>query len=101
MSRREVDFLVAEKILGIPCECPRSSGMLCRVHDCALYSRDMGAAWIVVEILLQHWCDFSLEASGANWTATCAVATATAESPALAVCLCGLEAFKTHQSRDR
>jgi hypothetical protein len=98
MNLREVDFLVAEKILGIPCACPHSPGMLCRVHDCALYSREMGPAWLVVEKLLQHWCDFNLEASGANWTATCPVATATAESPALAVCLCGLEAFKARQS---
>lgn len=45
---REIDFLVAEKILGIPCECPRTTGSRCRVHDCALYSQDLQAAGVVI-----------------------------------------------------
>jgi hypothetical protein len=49
MNLREVDFFVAEKVLGIPCECPHTPASMCRVHDCALYSQDIQAAWVVAE----------------------------------------------------
>lgn len=59
------------------------------------YSTSIEAAWDVVERVQGEWCDFTLEASGlCQWTATSPVSTATARTPAMAICLCGIQAFK-------
>ena len=85
---RELDFLIAEKILEMPCECPHGPMMMCRVHDCALYSRDMGAAWVVVEKLGE---DFrGLQRLNGGWNAITPSAHGWGETPALAICVAAL-----------
>lgn len=45
---REIDFLVAGKVLGIPCECKKAPGSVCLVHECVPYSKDLLLAGVVI-----------------------------------------------------
>ena len=47
---RELDALVAEKVMGLPClDIPPSDGRDCPRCGCPSYSIDIAAAWEVVE----------------------------------------------------
>jgi len=98
---RELDALVAELVIGLPKNLisingpiPSPSGAGHMVTEIARYSDDMNAAWEVVEKLTENWCDFSLERAGKNWHAVSAVASATAENAAVAICVCGVDSFR-------
>lgn len=60
------------------------------------YSTKIGAAWDVVDrIMGSELQDFTLEATEPDrWTAKSLTFVATAETPALAICLVGVQAFK-------
>lgn len=96
MTPREIDYVIAQKILGMVCECPHAPRMMCRVHDCALYSQDMGAAWVVAEKLeMFEWARF-LEKHEGQWRVVShneidPRVIASAPTAPMAICFAGLK----------
>jgi len=57
------------------------------------FSGCIEAAWKLVEKLSEDLCDFSLEKSGFNWTASWPGFHATSNSPCRAICLAAMEFY--------
>jgi hypothetical protein len=60
----------------------------------APYSTSIYDAWKVVDAISKELCDFSLEKSGGNWTASWTGFHATDTTPQRAICLAALEYCK-------
>lgn len=58
------------------------------------YSTEIMDAWNIVRKISEELCDFSLEKSGGNWTASWPGFTATDTTPERAICLAALEYCK-------
>lgn len=66
------------------------------------YSTEIFEAWEVVSKVCEELCDFSLEKSGGNWTATWPGFSATDATPERAICLAALEYCKAKvQSKEK
>lgn len=103
---RELDALVAEKVMGWVCICERKH-QLCPVHD-SYYSTDIAAAWQVVERLKHDGWNVSIggdngwgctfykvlvrgnDAFTSTWTES--HGPINAENAPLAICLAALKA---------
>lgn len=92
---RDLDALVAEMVIKLPKDLISISGAIPHrghmVREIDNYSTDLADAWEVVETMIERVCDMSIEKSGLNWTATFAAVSATASTPALAICLAALK----------
>lgn len=94
---RELDALVAEKVLGETVTIFDTNPL---GYSCKHYSSDIAAAWLIVEDMKSAY-DLQLEAFGGGWRATfhekgheenCAMAIATTAPHA--ICLAALEVHK-------
>lgn len=60
----------------------------------ANYSTDISDAWEIVKKVSEELCDFSLEKSGGNWTASWPGFSVTDTTPERSICLAALEFCK-------